>query len=539
MRNRSSRLAAVAAIVAGGLWAQQPELKPASVEGAVTNSVTGEPILRAHVMLRMVMPTAPSAAGQSYGAMTGADGSFSIRNLPPGGYSVAIERVGFVMPIENAVGGRGTYLTLLPDARKSGFNLKLAPVGGIGGRVLDADGEPVEGALVSVTGGQDSFASATSDEAGRFRVGGLAPGTYRVNATPASLRQQPEIRTDGSKEKHFATTWYPGAVEEKGAARVRVPAGADATGIDIPLVATPLVRVSGRVTGNAAGQRGSVRFYSGTTSSNSTSVQPDGTFEIWGVDPGRYTLRAMGNPQWRSAPLEIDVGTANVDRLELPLMAPFAVSGSVEYLDEDARPRKPQTRQSAQSVGGQPAPQPTVLPRMLIFMALNGGTPLPPVNVAEDGTFRIETAYPDRYRVTLSWNNAYVKSNQVGPRLAEGALVDFRYGGAPLTLRLSSDLAEVSGKVEGEPAETAGMRAVLMPQEADGRGPTFNRQPDGGYLFRVPPGRYLLLVVDEADYLSMQRGQSAEEFLEKAEKLELGPREKQTRDLKPLRAQGQ
>ena len=60
-----------------------PQDKSASLEGTVTNSVTGEPLVRAHVMVR------GSAAGKQvrYGAITDASGKFSITSLPAGAYS--------------------------------------------------------------------------------------------------------------------------------------------------------------------------------------------------------------------------------------------------------------------------------------------------------------------------------------------------------------------------------------------------------------------------------------------------------------------
>src|SRR6202050_1928479 len=64
----------------------------ASLSGAVTNSVTGSPVLRAHVSIR-------SAGGseQQYGAMTNGEGKFTMTQLPPGHYTVSVEHTGFVM----------------------------------------------------------------------------------------------------------------------------------------------------------------------------------------------------------------------------------------------------------------------------------------------------------------------------------------------------------------------------------------------------------------------------------------------------------
>jgi protocatechuate 3,4-dioxygenase beta subunit len=44
-------------------------------------------------------------------------------------------------------------VTLTPDEKKDNFKLKLVPVGAISGRVLDADGQPVDGISVQAEQG--------------------------------------------------------------------------------------------------------------------------------------------------------------------------------------------------------------------------------------------------------------------------------------------------------------------------------------------------------------------------------------------------
>src|ERR1700723_164010 len=87
----------------------------ASLSGAVTNSVTGSPVLRAHVSLR-------SAGGseQQYGAMTNGEGKFTMTQLPPGHYTVSVEHAGFVMP-RNRTGTSFTELKLSQGDKKENF----------------------------------------------------------------------------------------------------------------------------------------------------------------------------------------------------------------------------------------------------------------------------------------------------------------------------------------------------------------------------------------------------------------------------------
>lgn len=57
-------------------------------------------------------------------------------------------------------------------------------LGVIAGRVLAASGAPVAGATVAITGGSQPYrdVAAVSGADGRFRLGGLQAGDYRIEA---------------------------------------------------------------------------------------------------------------------------------------------------------------------------------------------------------------------------------------------------------------------------------------------------------------------------------------------------------------------
>lgn len=63
-----------------------------------------------------------------------------------------------------------------------------APVGAISGVVRDVDGGVVPGATVTATRGSDERKTITNS-AGRYRLDGLAPGQYRVEAHLAGFRR--------------------------------------------------------------------------------------------------------------------------------------------------------------------------------------------------------------------------------------------------------------------------------------------------------------------------------------------------------------
>src|ERR1039458_8886073 len=157
MHRGISGMCALALFGMAAAWAQSqtapPTEEPASVAGAITNSLGGGALLRAHIQLQLVGAGGPG--NQSYGAMTNSEGKFSITKMPPGHYMITMDRIGFVVPL-NTAGNRTSDITLGAGDKKDTLKLTLTPVGAITGRVLDADGEPVQNANVVAEGSTGS-----------------------------------------------------------------------------------------------------------------------------------------------------------------------------------------------------------------------------------------------------------------------------------------------------------------------------------------------------------------------------------------------
>src|SRR5437879_12052849 len=68
-----------------------------SIEGQVMNSLTGEPVRKAHITLQgMGSPNSRGANPSTYGAVTDAGGRFTIQDIEPGTYFMGAERNGFI-----------------------------------------------------------------------------------------------------------------------------------------------------------------------------------------------------------------------------------------------------------------------------------------------------------------------------------------------------------------------------------------------------------------------------------------------------------
>jgi hypothetical protein len=532
-RRSSSVLLLVFAVAASAQLPQ--EEKPAALEGDVRNALTGAPVAHAHVTLM------GGAKPQTYGAITDADGKFTMTGLPTGSYLATVARVGYV-PATGPEAAAASRISLGAGDRKSEFHLTLVPAGSITGRVLDAAGEPVEGISVAVEGMSSNPMSsgAVTDDKGQFRVGGLAPRKYRVKASPMTMMPMPpEIRTDGTVEPNYVTTWFPNATETRSAGRVEVKPGEDVTSVDIRLVQMPPVRISGVVSGAAKGSRSThVQLRKEAGMQNGVPVKPNGTFQLWRVAPGKYSLVARSNENGQtmsSVTVDIEVAGTNLDNLELRLLPSFDLPGVIIFDDEQAKGQTPPPAPPSQTQARQPgqqSPRPAPPPsRRIMLREIAGGMAPPQSNVAEDGTFRLTAISPGRFRVMPSWGRVYIKSMQLGQVHFDGAVLDLQAnpGGATLEVVVSSAVAEISGTVSDSKGPVEGARVAIMPEGPDAFPTPMIAQTLAGGVYRFPnvtPGRYRLAATDDtSDFVW-------EDYEDVAVTVDVHPGDKTTKDLK-------
>ncbi len=378
-----SRRLLAAFLMAGALAIAQspapPDEKLASVEGLVTQSISGAPLARVQVHL----VESAKDDGPVYAASTRADGKFSIGNIPKGTYTVTAKRTGYVMSAARD-GRRAFDLVLQPGNKKDDLAVKLTPTGSISGRVTGVDKAPMEGSAVTADDGTGEGPQSTTDANGNFRIGGLAPGKYRVRAGQEFVPFQPEIRTDGTEEIHYSPTYFPNALEPAAATRVEVRPDGEASGIAIQMVRTPLVFVRGVVLGAPRNALIQLMLGSGGRS-RVAGVSQDGAFEIPNVDPGKYRLFAsanLGGQRLRTTIAGVEVADKNIDRVELRMMPPISIAGQFEYDDD-----RPKTK----------TPRPAL--RLIDLIA---ATPADLPTFHDDGSFTVTDLLPSLYRVTLS-----------------------------------------------------------------------------------------------------------------------------------------
>jgi uncharacterized protein (DUF2141 family) len=487
----------------------------ASIQGIVTSSVTGSAIARVDVVLKN--PTDNS--GPAYGAQTTDDGRFSITSIPATrAYILTAARAGYATGRIN--------VTLDRDENRGNVDLKLVPVGAISGRITDSAGEPVEHASVTAEGVDSK--RATTDENGQFRIGGLAPGKYRVKAQrdgeTRNFMVKPEIMADGSVQRHDASTYYPGVLAAWMAQRVEVKPDTQSTGVDIQLVGVPFVRVSGKVADfpGGAGEAYATIGSSAMGGGMGHPIKPDGSFEFWGLDPGKYTVSAgwgeRGGPRSSTGMIQIEVAGSNVDNIELRVVPEFDLAGRL-LPDTSDLPQNAQTK---------------VFLRELNWGSNSGD----PVLVAPDNTFKLTGVRAGKYVVSVSQDGVYVKSTRLGATASDGDILDLinGSGGADLTLVLSTAVGWISGTVhdaKGNPAEALVMLSRDLGEERVQVSRSTDAQPNGSYSFaNLPPGKYRIAAFPHEDANLVLRPEGLAVFDDLMGSVEVAPAGKDSMDLK-------
>lgn len=321
----------------------------AVLRGLIVAADNASPIRRAQVRV-----SSPEAR-ESRVATTDAQGRFEIRELPAGRYSLTASKGGFVSlqygqrrPSES-----GTPIELGDGQTLDKITIALPRGSVLGGRVTDEFGEPVANA--SVTAWRYAYAAGarrlmpapgansrdTTDDQGQFRLFGLPPGEYYVSAMLRS--GGPEVTDPMGELSGYAATYYPGTTNIAEAQRVTLAVSQENTGVHFGLIATRLVRVSGQVltSSGAPATNGMVMLAPSSSGAGARAlvmpqggagnrIDPNGTFRLPNVAPGRYQLQARsGGRDGELARMDLSVGTEDVEGITLVTAPGTIVNGTV------------------------------------------------------------------------------------------------------------------------------------------------------------------------------------------------------------------
>ncbi len=488
-----------------------PKADPATFSGTVHDSVTGEPVKDAVVVVTTLTGT------RIQRGVSDADGGFTIPDVSPGRYYLSAERAGFVDTRYGAAapGAPGVILRASAGETQAGLAIHLVPGVVIAGRVLDARGRPLPDSIVTalretyvrgrrtlVTAGSYAGNNIWANDLGEYRLWGLPPGRYYVIAAPRSGGWAPLIAaTDvgAGTTNRFVQTYYPSARDRASAGAIEAKAGETVEGADITLREGPAtVTVRGHVEGDPGPD--ALRVAVSLIPADSTEVTPTvsltseltkdmGKPNKAEAAPGRYVALMSANRVRGSILLareEIEIGPAPLTELVFTAQPPLALPGTITIESPEDPPPGP-TQLRAEIRLRDPLPG---------YLNRNTYAPVAP---AADGSFEIPWLMRDRFELDITGLPAgyYVASATLGDTNVWDDGLDLTGGvPGPLAVLIRDGAATVHGTLKNAAGNPATGTVVLAPVGAN------RRQRE--HWFRVtqtgPEGEFSLADVAPGDY---------------------------------------
>lgn len=323
-------------LLTAGIFAAGPvsHLPASSVSGVVLTRQGDRlvPVFRASVAAR-------EGAGSDILAVarTDREGRFLIVDLPSPRVALSVRKSGYYTRLVNGRENRAIVLDCSSPADCEGVEFELGRTASISGVVVDELGEPFEmGVRVSRVNdggsGRTEAGTERSDDRGYFRIGGLEPGEYIVEA-------------EGMRRG------FPrGLSVESDAIDVEVQEGAEVSGLQLTVRFSEerqqRYRVSGEVAGVDLSREGShvIQMRSvpgagrrGSGVSMATRAGEDGAFRFAGLSDGRYSLSYVyrGNSAQNREGERHSLGTVEVNGdvsgLVVRPLPPTGFSGAVRF----------------------------------------------------------------------------------------------------------------------------------------------------------------------------------------------------------------
>jgi carboxypeptidase family protein len=546
------------------------------ITGRVLAADSGRAIKRARVMV-----TAAELPG-GRGALTDDQGVYDLTELPAGRYTLTVSKSGFVAL---AYGQRrplqaGTPLQLLDGQQLKGVDFRLPRGSVVSGRIFDEEGEPMPGVMVRVMRYQylqgdrrlTPAGNGQTDDRGQYRVWGLMPGEYYVNAIARNFNfggrggpfafgggpggpggfggggragfgrvggpMPPPAAADDEESLSYAPTYYPGVPSIVEAKPITVGLSQEVLDINFNMQLVRAARIGGHVT-NPDGTpttSGNVNLMTdGTVARGQVGanfggrIDWDGSFTIPNVPPGRYILRARGTdtetPQYASQPVSIN--GQDVDDLTVILTPGGQLAGTVTMLP-----------------GSSPAPEITNIRITAPSTDQDSFGPQQNARVDKEGHFTIDGVAAGTHLIRPSGNTRgwVLKSVTIGGRDVTDTPITVRAGQTinDVAIVFTDKLSEISGTVTDTQGTPIPDFTVLAFSTDSSLWRPLSRQimtarPDQTGKYRVrglPPGEYYLVTVDPTEQGEWFEPAYLDEHRAGATRMTLGEGDVKTQDFK-------
>jgi hypothetical protein len=396
-----------------------------AIQGAVTDSSTGQAVVGAQVLLVKLPAMGPRGRSQTETLLrippqtSDTAGRFNFQNLPLGDYilRVVAEGYGDGSFVGRTTQSNGMVLAITEKERNLDISFRLIRGSAISGRIVGVNNEPLGNMEVSLfqtrqePGGRtvhnQAMYTATNDR-GEYRLFPVSPGRYKLSASAPThpIRNVPGGigPINNPKNKH-PRLFYPGTPDPVAAAVIDVPTGGEIAGMDFRMSEQPTFRIKGRVIDTITGQLPATVGMSITERNSNLNLggfstaqvidRRDGTFELLHVAPGSYIIRAQIPTTQRGttprspgsaegAAAAVDIVNRDVEGVVVAFGPPLRLTGRVRM----------------ENGGTPPAGRANLVLRPPTPMTMSGGTHTLQWN--SDGSFRVEGVEPGEYLVSFA-----------------------------------------------------------------------------------------------------------------------------------------
>lgn len=471
----------------------EPQAATYAISGTVVDAVSGDPVRGVRVSVLEARTSRP--AGES---ITGGSGAFRIEGLAAGRYALRAEKPGYVAQWfgQKALYSAFSSAVVAGEGNVTeGLRFALIPPAAITGTVIDENGDPATGVLVSAYHRVGNPSNPRwigsgfdwTNDLGQYRIHSLRRGLFVVLAQGADHESLGRYG-DHVRRWGYPPTFAPGVPDVSQAALIELQPGVEHR-VDISVRGTRLVSVAGSCPSDARPASG--RAFLLATFARfgffpvgiASAVSRQG-FLIRDVPRGSYTLLVASPTQPRLIAMkQIHVEDDPVT-VDLCGDAPAGARITVDWAD--ARP---------------PGPVDVVLDA-------DGGIGTQMARLGPDATAELAVLPPGHYvPKLLSGSKEFpVTRIRVEPgRVVSGAIEISGTNKAEIRLTAASHVQEVSGRVFQDGSPRMGVTAILLPRGQPVRIASFaadQTDSDGSFTWRsVAPGEYLAFAFEQGEVL--------------------------------------